>query len=59
MTAPLTPADVAARWGKPAWTIRRWCEKGAFPGAFRVGNRWAIPLPAVLLREGENHAESP
>lgn len=64
MTAPLTPADVAARWSQPGRPfptrrVRRWCEKGLFDGAFRVGNRWAIPLRSVLQREGEQHAQSP
>jgi hypothetical protein len=58
MTAPLTPSDVAARWSKPdrpfpRRRVLRWCEKGVFTGAFRVGNRWAIPLNDVLLREGQ------
>jgi hypothetical protein len=56
MSAPLSPADVAARWSRPGRPfdrrrIYRWCEKGVFEGAFRVGNRWAIPLASVLLRE--------
>lgn len=64
MTAPLSPSAVAARWSTPdrpvpTRRIQRWCEKGVFPGAFRVGTRWAIPLRAVLLREGDQHAESP
>ena len=54
MTAPiLTTGQVAARLHRPVRTIRDWCERGdVFPGAFQVGNRWVIPLRAVLLREG-------
>jgi len=59
VTAPLTVRQLAQRWQKPARTVRRWCELGVFPGAFQVGNRWAIPLRAVLVREGEETANSP
>jgi hypothetical protein len=52
MSAPLSVTQVAQRWGKSTRLIRYWCAKGVFPGAFRIGNRWAIPHAAVLLREG-------
>ena len=47
----LNTAQVAERWNIPAYTIRRWCYRGAFPGAFRVGHRWVIPRDVVLARE--------
>lgn len=37
MTTLFTPAQLAERWAAerfPAHTIRRWCAKGVFPGAF-------------------------
>jgi hypothetical protein len=54
MTPPvLTTEELAARWSKPAWQIRRWCAQGAFPGAWHVGQRWLI----VCAREGTDHLD--
>jgi len=50
--ALMSPADVAARWGKDVETVRRWCRSGELesfktPGLGRV----LIPLSAVEQRE--------
>lgn len=44
----LTVDDLAQRFGKAPSTIRAWCERGDFPGAYRRGGKeWRIP-PAAL-----------
>lgn len=50
-TPVLTANELAARWRKPAYTIRRWCAKGGFPGAYHIGRNWVIPLSVVRARE--------
>jgi hypothetical protein len=62
MTAPvLSATQVSQRWGGPqAFPVRRvcrWCERGVFPRAFKVGNRWVIPETDVRLREGTDHLD--
>ena len=52
MTGPLSVPQVATRWGKPRSTILRWVQRGMFPHAFQVGNRWLIPAADVALRKG-------
>ena len=50
----LTIRDVAERLGKNKATIRRWAERGAFPGARKIGRPWLIPEEDVerVKREG-------
>lgn len=57
--AVLTTAQVSGRWNRPGIPfstkkVRRWCERGVFPHAFRMNDRWLIPETDVLLREGTN-----
>lgn len=59
MTGPMSVTQVAERWARPVSTIRYWCVRGVFPGAFRIGNRWAIPHASVLLREGTESDAQP
>lgn len=45
----LSTADVGRRLGYSDDTIRRMCEAGTFPGAYRPGDRahWRIPARDV------------
>lgn len=38
--------QTAISWGISARRIQILCKEGRIPGAFRVGNTWAIPLTA-------------
>lgn len=37
-----TTKEHAFRMGVDESTVRRWCETGKMPGAYRVGSRWRI-----------------
>lgn len=39
----LTSSQVSARIGLEASWVRRLCEDGRFPGAFKLSNRWFVP----------------
>jgi len=41
--AVLTSGEVSERIGLEGSWIRRLCEDGRFPGAFKLSNRWFIP----------------
>ena len=44
----LTSAQLGARLHRSASTIRGWCEKGKFAGAFKLsGKDWRIPIAAL------------
>lgn len=50
----LTDAEAAAELRKHPRTIRRWCQAGRLPGAFKAGRSWRIPrsaLPAPRLAD--------
>jgi predicted DNA-binding transcriptional regulator AlpA len=38
---------VAARFGRRPSTIRNYCARGRFPGAWRLGRSWRIPEAAI------------
>jgi excisionase family DNA binding protein len=51
---PLTVAQVAARFKVDGRTIRRWIQRGHFPGAYQLGTGktpYVIPLEDVLAYE--------
>lgn len=41
---PLKVTDLVEKFGKSAYTIRQWANKGKLKGAKRVGRDWAFPL---------------
>lgn len=46
--ADLTVTELAARYGRKRSTVRRWIERGDFPGAYRLFEReWRVTLRAV------------
>ena len=52
--ADISPRQAAERLGKNEVTIRRWADRGAFPGARKMGHNWLIPEEDVsrIEREG-------
>jgi len=38
--------DMSARWGISIRRIQILCNENRIPGAFRIGNAWAIPCNA-------------
>lgn len=46
----LTTAEAAEILGRSAETVRRYCERGTFKGAYqpRAGDQWRIPLASVV-----------
>lgn len=51
----LTPPQVAARLNITTRRVQALLKTNRFPGAFRLGERWAIPESAVaaFLRDAE------
>ena len=51
MTKLLSTADVARRFDVAPMTVRRWCELGWLPGAYKEGEgyraTWRIPESAL------------
>lgn len=47
----LTIAEIARRWRVAQETVRRMAFRGDFPGAFRAGSQWRIPLEDVRAAE--------
>lgn len=43
----LTVEQVAELVGLQPSTIRLWCAKGRFPGAFKIGREWRIPYSSL------------
>lgn len=54
-----SPMEVAQKLGLSDQTIRRMCEKGKFPGAFKTdGGHWRIPEDLfITTREQDSKAE--
>ena len=51
--APLSIDQLAERWNVGRETVRRMAVAGRFPGAFRVGRQWRVPLAAVETYEAQ------
>jgi helix-turn-helix protein len=48
VSADFTIADLAARFQRSPSTIRGWCERSCFDGAFKLNGRdWRIPRESV------------
>ncbi len=48
LPADLTVAELAARFHRGASTVRAWCERGRFEGAYKLNGRdWRIPQAAL------------
>ena len=47
----LTISEIAARWRVHPETVRRAAVRGDFPGAFRAGSQWRVPLEDVEAYE--------
>jgi hypothetical protein len=64
-TAPLTPKDLAERWGITADQVCRLIAAGAMPRAFSVSKpgakkpRWRIPIEAITDYESTRTARPP
>ena len=44
----LTVAELGARLHRAASTVRQWCERGRFEGAYKLNGRdWRVPLVAL------------
>jgi excisionase family DNA binding protein len=50
----LTVKEVAMRFGRQPSTVRLWCERGKFSGAYRLhGREWRIPVAALAQFEAD------
>jgi len=59
-TAGFTVAELATRFHRSASTVRGWCERHRFDGAYKLNRRdWRIPKTAVDLFLAEQQGESP
>lgn len=43
--------DMSKRWGISIRRIQILCNEDRIPGAFRIGNAWAIPTDAVKPKD--------
>jgi hypothetical protein len=44
----LTIASIARTYGRAESTVRAWCARGDFPGAYKLnGKAWRVPASAV------------
>ena len=46
----LTILKFAERYRRSQYTVRRWCQRGQLPGAYKLGHLWLIPLTATPPR---------
>ncbi len=44
--------DMSERWGISIRRIQVLCGEDRIPGAFRIGNAWAIPENAIKPKDG-------
>lgn len=50
----LTVGALAKRFDRAPATVREWCERQVFAGAYRFrGREWRVPLASVLAFEAE------
>ena len=58
--AEFTVAELATRFHRSASTVRGWCERDRFDGAYKLNGRdWRIPKTAVDAFLAEQRGESP
>ncbi len=58
--ADFTIADLAMQFHRSASTIRGWCERGCFEGAYKLNGRdWRVPQAAVDAFLAEQRREHP
>jgi excisionase family DNA binding protein len=58
--ADFTVAELAARFHRSGSTVRDWCERGRFGGAYKLNGRdWRIPQAGVNTFLAEQRGESP
>ena len=57
----LTVAELAERFRRSASTVRGWCERGRFEGAYKLNGRdWRVPPAAIeTFRERERGPHRP
>jgi len=57
--ADFTVAELGARFHRAASTVRQWCERGRFEGAYKLNGRdWRIPPAGVDAFLAEQRGES-
>ncbi len=57
--AEFTVAELSTRFHRSASTVRGWCERGRFEGAYKLNGRdWRIPKTAVDAFLAEQRGES-
>jgi len=61
--ADFTVAELGARFHRAASTVRQWCERGRFEGAYKLNGRdWRIPpagVDAFLAEQRGEHTVTP
>jgi len=58
--ADFTVAELATRFHRSASTVRDWCERGRFEGAYKLNGRdWRIPVTALDAFLAEQRGETP
>jgi hypothetical protein len=48
----MTAKEAAEKWGITPRRVQVLCTEGRIPGAWRLGNAWAIPINSEKPRDG-------
>ncbi|MDD4111898.1 MAG: helix-turn-helix domain-containing protein [Herbinix sp.] len=48
----MTAKEAAEKWGITPRRVQVLCAEGRIPGAWRLGNAWAIPINSEKPRDG-------